>query len=64
MSGFLFQILNLILMLTLLIVPIVVTFLLLRHFSKKGSITHEGHEFLISKIRELEERIEELENRY
>lgn len=61
MGSIFYQFFNLILIVVLLAVPIVITVLLLRHFGKTKS-NIEGEEFLIIKIRELEKRIEALEN--
>ena len=58
-----FQIFNLILVLALLTVPIVITVLLLRHFSRDKTATLHNDDYIIQKIRELELRIEELEER-
>lgn len=63
LKSFIFQFFNLILIIVLLIVPVIITILLLRHFGRSGT-TPQGEEFLIAKVKELEERIEELENRY
>ncbi|KAB3537716.1 hypothetical protein F8154_02590 [Alkaliphilus pronyensis] len=54
-----FQFMNLFIVILLMGVPVVVTVLLLRYFSKKASYGDEN--FMIQKIRELEKRIEELE---
>lgn len=54
---------NLILILALLTVPVVITVLLLRHFSRKDKPAIQHEDYLIQKIRELEKRIEELEER-
>lgn len=60
MEGILYQIFNLILIIALLGVPIVITVLLLQYFGKNKNVSDE--DFLIEKIRELERRIEALEN--
>ncbi len=60
---FFYQIMNLILVVCLLGVPIIVTVLLLRHFSGKKTDDVDSTDFLIRKINELEERVQELENR-
>ncbi|MDR5658703.1 hypothetical protein RH915_04295 [Serpentinicella sp. ANB-PHB4] len=58
------QILSLILVLALLGVPVVITVLLLRHFSKNSpEAAVDKDDYIIQKIRELEQRIEELEQR-
>ncbi|MCC5911384.1 MAG: hypothetical protein JJT76_13185 [Clostridiaceae bacterium] len=62
MSAFVFQFFNLILIIVLLGAPVIITVLLIRHFGKpKDSLQYE--DYLIEKIRELERRIEELENK-
>lgn len=59
----LFQFFNLILVVALLTVPVIITVLLLRHYSNKEQPTIKNEDYLIQKIRELENRIEELENK-
>ena len=63
LMTFAFQSFNLILVIVLLMVPVIITILLLRYFNRKNTDL-QNEEFLIQKIRELEERIQELENKY
>ena len=63
LMTFAFQFFNLILVIVLLMVPVIITILLLRYFNRKNTDL-QNEEFLIQKIRELEERIQELENKY
>ncbi|SDK02726.1 hypothetical protein [Natronincola ferrireducens] len=63
MGSVLFQFFNLILIIALFTVPIVITILLLRHFGKSKNMG-ENEDYLLQKIRELERRIDELENKY
>lgn len=59
MMTILFQLLNFALIILMLGVPVVITILLLRHFGKnKGR-----EEYLIEKIRDLENRIKDLEEK-
>jgi len=60
---FAFQFFNLILVIVLLMVPVIITILLLKYFNRKNTDL-QSEEFLIQKIRDLEERIQELENKY
>lgn len=57
--SFLYSFMSLILIAIALGIPVVITILLLRHFSK-GPSSHE--DYLLEKIRELEGRIKALED--
>lgn len=63
LMTFAFQFFNLILVIVLLMVPVIITILLLKYFNRKNTDL-QSEEFLIQKIRDLEERIQELENKY
>ena len=63
LMTFAFQFFNLILVIVLLMVPVIITILLLKYFNRKNTDL-QSEEFLIQKIRNLEERIQELENKY
>jgi len=63
LSTALFQFFNLILVLALLTVPVIITVLLLKHFSNKEKPTIQHEDYIIQKIRELENRIEKLEEK-
>ncbi|SET28062.1 hypothetical protein SAMN05660297_01896 [Natronincola peptidivorans] len=60
MQGILYQFFNLILIIVLFAAPIALTVILLRHFGKSKN-TVDSEEYLIEKIRDLEKRIEVLE---
>ncbi len=65
MGSFIFQLFNLIIVLAVLAVPIIITVLVLRHLSSRGdSLDEYEQELLTDRIRELERRIEILEDRW
>ncbi|SFH58177.1 hypothetical protein SAMN05192551_101634 [Tindallia magadiensis] len=60
MSMFFYQILNLLLVLILFGIPVIITIMVLRHVNKKDN-QKEREAKILEKIKELEERIEQLE---
>ncbi|MFW5649705.1 MAG: hypothetical protein ACOCG5_11525 [Candidatus Alkaliphilus sp. MAG34] len=59
--SFLYSFMSLVLVIFVLVVPVIITILLLKHFNKHPKTDQD---YLLEKIRELENRIENLEDNF